>query len=176
LVQTLPGVAITYQGEELVLEDTKVSWNDTQDPWACNSDPEHYYEISRDPSRTPFPWDDSKNGGFSKANSTWLPIAENYRTANVKVQEEATNSHLKIFKLLTKLRKRTVMKSGSYSGTLSNNKNVYVYRRQTNDDLVIVVLNFGKTEETVDISSLFSNIPSHMVVYTSSLNSGLERG
>ncbi len=44
---------------------------------------------------TPFPWDDSKNAGFSKANSTWLPVAE---TANVKVQEEAANSLLKNFK------------------------------------------------------------------------------
>jgi glycosidase len=59
------------QGEELVLTNIPISWEDTLDPQACNTNPQVYYEKSRDPARTPFPWDDSKNGDFSKADKTW---------------------------------------------------------------------------------------------------------
>lgn len=60
----LPGIAVTYYGEEIGMEDkSDISWEDTQDPQACNTDPEHYQARSRDPARTPFQWDDTTNAG-----------------------------------------------------------------------------------------------------------------
>lgn len=177
LLQTLPGIAITYQGEELVMEDVIISWEDTLDPQACNTNPQVYHAASRDPCRTPFPWDDSQNAGFSNAPKTWLPVGNNYKTVNVKAQETATNSHLKIFKKLVQLRKLRVMQEGTYDSKLSNNENVYVYKRElTGSGSVIVALNFGSTQQTVNLSSLFSALPSTLKVYTSSLFSGLAEG
>lgn len=176
MLQTLPGVAITYQGEELVMENVHLTWEETVDPPACNSNPQIYESRSRDPARTPFPWDDSKNAGFSTGDKTWLPVGNNYKTVNVKAQEAAANSHLKIFRRLTKIRKENVFKNGTYSGFLSNDKNVYSYKRQVGDEVAVIVLNFGKTEQTVNLAALFPLIPNQLKVYTSSLDSGLTDG
>uniref|UniRef100_A0A0K8UQN9 alpha-glucosidase n=1 Tax=Bactrocera latifrons TaxID=174628 RepID=A0A0K8UQN9_BACLA len=63
LLQTLPGNAVTYNGEELAMTDVYISWEDSVDPQACNSDPDRYYDLSRDPARTPYQWDASPNAG-----------------------------------------------------------------------------------------------------------------
>lgn len=171
LLQTLPGVAITYMGEELLMENVPVSWEETIDPLACNSPREELEERSRDPVRTPFPWNDSKNAGFSNGNKTWLPVGEKYKTVNAKVQEEASNSHLKIFKKLTKIRKQSPFKSGDYEGHLANNKNIFTYKRQNGKDVAVMILNFGQNEESVELRTIFKEIPSQLKVYTSSLDS-----
>lgn len=54
LLLTLPGAAFTYSGDEIEMEDYRdISWEDTTDPWACNSNPIDYKDLSRDPNRTP---------------------------------------------------------------------------------------------------------------------------
>lgn len=175
MLQTLPGVAITYQGEELVMENVKLTWNETQDPQACNSNETVFEQYSRDPARTPFPWDDSKNAGFSNATKTWLPVGDNYKKVNVKAQlETENNSHLKIFKKLVQLRKYPVMRSGDYVGVLLNNDNVWVYKREFNNDTVFVILNFGKSQESVKLMSEFGKAPEKLKVFTASLDSGFK--
>lgn len=52
---TLPGVAVTYNGEEIgMLDHRDITWEETVDPQACNGPQEGYKERSRDPQRTPF--------------------------------------------------------------------------------------------------------------------------
>lgn len=58
LLKTLPGISITYQGEEIGMTDLIISWQETVDPQACNTDPTRYHSFSRDPARTPFQWYD----------------------------------------------------------------------------------------------------------------------
>lgn len=58
LLKTLPGISITYQGEEIGMTDLIISWKETVDPQACNTDPTRYHSFSRDPARTPFQWYD----------------------------------------------------------------------------------------------------------------------
>lgn len=42
-----------------------VPWSETKDPLACNTDdPVNFIEVSRDPVRTPFQWNNGKNGGM----------------------------------------------------------------------------------------------------------------
>lgn len=176
MVQTLPGIAITYMGEELVMTNVHLTWEETVDPQACNTNPDVYEPNSRDPARTPFPWDDTKNAGFSTGDKTWLPVGTNYNTVNVKAQEDAPNSHLKIFRRLTTIRKQPVFRQGAYLGVLANNDNVYVYRRIYENDTAIILLNYGKAQETVNVKNLFPSIPDQLRVYTSSLNSGLNNG
>lgn len=75
----------------------EVSWEETKDPQGCNTeDPINYNKVSRDPARTPFQWDDSTNAGFSTAKTTWLPVASNYKTVNLKAQKAAPKSHFKV--------------------------------------------------------------------------------
>lgn len=64
LAMILPGVTITYYGEEIGMVDkTDISYQDTKDPQACIAGPEKYASRSRDPNRTPFQWDTSANAG-----------------------------------------------------------------------------------------------------------------
>jgi alpha-glucosidase len=57
------GTAVTYYGEEIGMVDTWISWEDTVDPAGCNMGEDRYEAFSRDPARTPFQWDNSKNAG-----------------------------------------------------------------------------------------------------------------
>lgn len=63
LAQLLPGSGITYNGEEIGMEDAHISFRDTVDPAGRNAGPERYELFSRDPERTPFQWDDTLNSG-----------------------------------------------------------------------------------------------------------------
>lgn len=65
MVQTLPGIAITYYGEEIVMSDQWISWEDTIDPQACNQNKDNYDTLSRDPARTPFQASRFKGRGFA---------------------------------------------------------------------------------------------------------------
>lgn len=95
----------------------------------------------------------------------------------MKAQENAANSHLKIFRKLTKLRKTEAFKKGNYSGIVSNNRNVYSYIRKSEKELGVVVLNFGKSSEIINLRSLFKDaMPEKLTIYTSSLDSGLNDG
>ena len=49
----LPGVSVTYQGEELGMTNTNISWEDTLDPAGLACGPDRYQFCSRDPERTP---------------------------------------------------------------------------------------------------------------------------
>lgn len=103
------------------MTDQWISWNDTVDPAACNSNPTIYERFTRDPERTPFQWDNTKNAGFSIADKTWLPVADNYREVNVVKQVKDERSHLKVYLALLKLRQTSTLKYGSLkNGALSD--------------------------------------------------------
>lgn len=136
LVMFLPGIGVTYYGEEIGMLDGYVSWEDTKDPIGLTAGPQNYQAVSRDKERTPFQWDDSKNAGFSEGNSTWLPVTSNYKTLNLKAEKEASQSHYKIYQELMELRKLTTMKEGGLT-VKALNKNVLTALR-----LVKVVIDF----------------------------------
>jgi hypothetical protein len=71
----LPGVAVTYNGEEIGQEDGEVSYEEGQDPSA--RDPAIFDQVSRDFERTPYQWDESVNAGFNTGAKPWLPVSEN---------------------------------------------------------------------------------------------------
>lgn len=174
-LQTMPGNAITYQGEELAMPNVVVSWEDTQDPQACNTNRTVYHQYSRDPARTPFPWDSSKNAGFSSC-IPWIPAGDEYPSYNVEKQLSDTNSHLKIFKKLTTLHKSTAFSEGLYESSNNINNNVFSYIRSSSNETYIVALNFAAETTTVNFIEAFRGLEGKGTVVTSSLGSTLTEG
>ncbi|XP_073813075.1 maltase A1-like [Musca autumnalis] len=155
LLQTLPGNAVTYNGEELVMTDVFISWEDSVDPQACNGNPDTYYGLSRDPARTPYQWDASNLAGFTTGDHTWLPVADNYTTVNALAQLRAPQSHLQIFKKLLKLRKEPSLQDGELNIQAIPN-NIIIYSRQkAGSDLYVVVLNLGKEDQTINLNQYY---------------------
>lgn len=60
----LPGTPVTYNGEEMGMEDTDVSWEQTKDTVGINAGPMKYKLFSRDPERTPMQWNAGMNAGL----------------------------------------------------------------------------------------------------------------
>lgn len=116
LTMLLPGVAVTYNGEEIAMENGEVTWEEGQDPQACNGVESDFDKSSRDFQRTPYQWDDSVNAGFNDGGKTWLPVSSKYLQCNLKAQNIAgLRSHYNVYKALLKARKTDVLKKGDWN-------------------------------------------------------------
>ncbi|XP_058054151.1 probable maltase [Anopheles bellator] len=175
-LNVLPGIAVTYNGDELAMEDVYISWKDTIDPAACNSNPKDYMLYSRDPVRTPFQWDDSVSAGFSSNRTTWLPVASNYRSLNYKAQKSAPRSHVKIFKALVRLRKQRTLREGSTDLQMIGDNIIVIKRHLENVSTIVAVLNFNKTAQSIKLSSVFPTLPAVFEVITSSMQTDYTEG
>ncbi len=63
IVHLLPGSSVIYYGEEIGMQGTEISWENSRDPAGCNAGPDRYQIFSRDPERTPMQWNSEKNSG-----------------------------------------------------------------------------------------------------------------
>ncbi|XP_026314495.1 maltase A1-like [Hyposmocoma kahamanoa] len=171
----MPGIAVTYMGEEIGMVDGYVSWEDTVDPSGCNTDdPINYWMSSRDPERTPFQWSAEKNAGFSTADKTWLPVAAGYETLNVEYQRNNKKSHLNVYKALAKLRTEKVFRYGRYD-SVAFNRDVLGFRRWYNKENYVILINFRDVPYTLD-TSYFENIVGKVKVVLTSINSNKNVG
>ncbi|KAH8245900.1 hypothetical protein KR038_011353 [Drosophila bunnanda] len=177
LVMVLPGASVTYQGEELGMTDGEISWEDTQDPAACNSNSQIYEQFTRDPSRTPFQWTSGTNAGFSTAAKTWLPLAADYQTVNVEMETAAERSHLKIYKSLVELRKSSLtLQNGSTKYSVLGD-NVFVVKRYlSGSQSIIYVANLASNGVTVNLYDFDQSLPTHLTLLVRSLQSSKAEG
>ncbi|XP_055639689.1 maltase 1-like [Toxorhynchites rutilus septentrionalis] len=163
LLLTLPGVAVTYNGEEIGMLDFRdITYEDSRDPQGCNVGSEEYKWKSRDPQRTPFQWDDSYNAGFSNASKTWLPIHPYFRQTNLLKQMEAEYSTYKLYVDAVKLRKNRVFTHGLFKSRALT-ENVFGFARYIKDQgdaehgsYAIIIINMSNEKTTVDLYDLFA--------------------
>lgn len=156
LLLTLRGTPTSYYGEELGLENVPIPPEFIQDPPAVNQ-PEIAHIVGRDPERTPMPWDDSPNAGFTgPAVTPWLPLADNYREQNVARQNEDPTSMLALYRALTSLRRaEPALHVGAYRSVEAGHPDVFAYVRTADDGAAfLVVLNFGSEAHTLDLSGV----------------------
>lgn len=148
LLLTLRGAPTCYYGDEIGMQDARIPADKIQDPQGVNS-PDH----NRDPARTPMQWDASPNAGFCpKTVEPWLPVPD-HGTLNVEAQQNDPRSMLALFRRLIELRKDLpALTSGSYYSLDAGNDSVLAYLREDEDNRVLVLLNFGSGNETLDLS------------------------
>ncbi|KAL9920716.1 maltase A3-like [Glossina fuscipes fuscipes] len=163
LLLTLPGCSVTYMGEEIGMSNVWISWNDTVDPSACNSNPNIYEKLSRDPERTPFQWSDEYQAGFTTAKKTWLPVALDYAKVNVKEERKVKLSHLDIYKQLQELRKQPTLRHGLAEIAAINNNVLAVKRYLLKDYTYVTLMNINDNRETINLREVFSDLPEEMI-------------
>jgi alpha-glucosidase len=153
LLLTTRSTALMYYGEELGMKTsppTRVE--DVKDPIGITGWPK---EKGRDGERTPMQWDDSKNAGFSTADATWLPVATDSSTKNVKAEENDPDSILNWFKHLIAMRKNDpTLRDGKMILLDEANPSVLSYARQdvAGQPAIIVAVNCTANPQTVSLN------------------------
>ncbi|XP_063702265.1 maltase A1-like [Culicoides brevitarsis] len=160
LEMTLPGIAVIYNGEEIGMNDYReISWEDTQDPQACNTNSTYYQNVSRDPVRTPFHWDASTNAGFNEGNKPWLPMNPNFKEINLESQKNEEKSTFKLYQNLIKLRKLPVFKFGDIKMKAFNDTNSFGFVRSLgSEEVYAVAINLKEEENTLDLTSIDESV------------------
>ncbi|XP_063232112.1 maltase 2-like [Bacillus rossius redtenbacheri] len=172
----LPGTAITYNGEEIGMNNTHVSWNQTVDPPGRRAGPQNYSSFSRDPERTPFQWDNSTSAGFSSSNDTWLPVNSNYKQLNLQQQQEASESHYKVYKQLVAERKSKTLQKGKTIAEAVTKEVFALVRELDGEDTYILAVNLGNETTRTDLTASIPSLPTSAAVVVASVGSGFIRG
>ena len=94
MVCSLRGSVCIYQGEELGLPEADIPFASLRDPYGIAFWPNFK---GRDGCRTPMPWDDSANAGFSQAKP-WLPVPASHLKMTVSKQDMDAASSLNAFR------------------------------------------------------------------------------
>lgn len=124
-------------------DNRDITWEETDDPNACQTNETVFQLYTRDPVRTPFQWDDTTHAGFSNAPQTWLPVHKNYKELNLKAQKEAEKSTFKYYKHLLSLRKQDIFRYGEFRSMAVNNQVFGFVRKYQEENPVVVFINLG---------------------------------
>ena len=101
MVCSLRGSVCVYQGEELGLPEAELPFEAIQDPYGKAFWPSFK---GRDGCRTPMPWNDSPQAGFSQG-TPWLPVPDSHRELSVAAQERDPDSTLNRFRRFLRWRR-----------------------------------------------------------------------
>ena len=157
LLLTLRGTPTIYQGEEIGMTDVPIPSEKIQDPWEKNTPG---LGLGRDPVRTPMQWNRAAHAGFTTAEP-WLPVADNFRTTNVAVQEEDPASLLALYRALITLRREyPALQIGGYLGRTATEQ-VLAYERRHEEQRIFIVLNLTGQASTYQVDG-----PSRLLLST----------
>ena len=115
---------------------------------------------SRDNSRTPMQWDNSKNAGFSKDENSksWIKLTGSQVTTNVADQINDEDSIFSHYKKMIDLRQ-----NGKYSDCLTfgdfisvplENEKIIAYVRKYGNQKVLCISNFSELKQEVKLSEI----------------------
>jgi len=144
LLFTLRGTPTLYYGDELGMRDVEIPPERVQDPFEKKV-PGH--GLGRDPARTPMQWDVTPNAGFT-TGAPWLPVANDYQTANVAAEREDRASMLNLHRHLLALRRaEPALAVGSYQ-PVETTGDLLAYAREKGGRRLLMILNLGHRPRT----------------------------
>lgn len=155
------GTPYVYQGEELGMTNAGfTSLDQYQDLESINafhqrvdeaqvqsadSMLESLAKVSRDNSRTPMQWDDSRYGGFTSTQSLkapWLPVNDNKASINANEELQDSDSVFAFYRQLIELRHTSdLIAAGSFEALDIDDEYVYAFKRSLGNDSALVVIN-----------------------------------
>ena len=139
LLLTLRGTPTLYYGDEIGMRDVPIPQNEIQDPQGLNMPDKN---LSRDPARTPMPWTEQVNAGFTTAIKPWLRLDRNAPIVNVSRQQNDPFSMLALYERLIYLRQQQpALQIGNYTPVYADHQ-IFSYMRTWADaSSYIIVLN-----------------------------------
>ncbi|MDA0079565.1 alpha,alpha-phosphotrehalase [Brachyspira hyodysenteriae] len=168
VMHCLRGTPYIYQGEEIGMTNAYFdNINQYKDVESINYfnilknngiEEKEIYKIlqerSRDNSRTPMQWNAKENAGFSNAKP-WIEVIDNYKDINAENNINDENSIFNHYKKLIKLRKDyKVISEGKTIPILKDDKNVFAFIREYNNEKLLVINNFYGNKCTIDLSNI----------------------
>ena len=139
MMLTMPGSPVFYYGDEIGMgDDIRL--------------------FDRNGVRTLMQWDNTKNGGFSTADKTIMPVIDDpvygYRKVNVADQEKDPDSHLNMIRSLMSTRKASdALCRGKLIWLTDDGDDIPVlaYIRESENDKVWVIQNMTDQERTFEV-------------------------
>lgn len=138
---TMPGCPFIYYGDEIGMKYIKM-----------DSKEGGYYRTG---SRTPMQWDNSKNMGFSSADSEnlYLPIDSSDNAPNVEAQKKDKSSILnEVKKLLSIRNSNTALQSDAKLTFLTKKGYPLAYTRENEDETVLIIINPSSEDVSFEYS------------------------
>ncbi|RMD41345.1 hypothetical protein DV735_g3804, partial [Chaetothyriales sp. CBS 134920] len=172
------GTPVIYQGEEIGMENIKLSSIDEYEDINTHSqykagiaagiDPKKVFDMvsyrSRDNSRTPMQWDASQNAGFT-TTKPWLPVNPNYTTINVaeaiKNMKSVYYHYQTLVGLRTSQKYKKVLVYGKTVPKYNHLDNIVAYERVFGNQRIMVLANFQNKTVELDSSGLEGEILSN---------------
>ena len=163
MLHGLQGTPYIYQGEEIGMTNIRLPLeqyvdleihNLYRDRVAAGYDPEDVmesiYARGRDNGRTPMQWTAGENAGFTTGKA-WLPVNENHTSINVEAALEDPDSIFYYYQKLIALRKQhAVFREGCFTLLLPEDEQRFVYRRDTENEHMLVICNFKEEPAPLD--------------------------
>ena len=141
LLLSLRGTPIIYYGEEIDMEEYRISKEEVKDPQGIRFWPEIK---GRDGCRLPFPWDSkASNQGFNDGAKPWLP-AKNTLTLDKALADPNSTFHV-LKEMLTIRKNYPALQIGNFREILIEGK-CFVFERKTVNQTIIIAVNFSLEE------------------------------
>ncbi|EGL83448.1 alpha,alpha-phosphotrehalase [Caldalkalibacillus thermarum TA2.A1] len=164
-IHMMQGTPYIYQGEEIGMTDPKFEdISDYRDVETLNiyrmkkaeglseqAIMDMIKKKSRDNSRTPMQWDDSRHAGFTDG-TPWINVAPNYKQINVQQALADPDSIFYHYQKLIKLRKELdIITYGDYRLILADHPQIFAYLRTYNHEMLLVINNFYPQETLFEL-------------------------
>lgn len=162
LLFTLRGTPFVYYGEELGLRDGRLRRADLHDPYTIRYWP---WKTGRDPARTPMPWDDSPQAGFTTGRP-WLPLSQAWRQTNVAGEQRDPGSILSLYKRLIRMKKGSnALTVGTYHPIDGVPPECLFFTRESLVDgqreALFIAVNFSAHTQKISLPAGPSNLERH---------------
>lgn len=148
LLLTLRGTPTIYQGEEIGMSDVLIPPELVQDPWERNVPG---LGLGRDPVRTPIPWSQERNSGFTEGEP-WLPVENGTTGLNVAAQSQDPTSLLSFYRAVLRLRRAELALAAGDIAIVEANEAILAYERRHNERRLLVALNFRSEAATMPVA------------------------
>ncbi|KAH8299306.1 hypothetical protein KR044_000275 [Drosophila immigrans] len=153
IVNALPGASVTYYGEEIGMSNVETECTEI----SCDN---------RDGERTPMQWAPVKNGDFSTAEKTWLPLSTDFERYNVRTERGVARSTLQVFKGLQQLKGSSAFRSfkqkGGFSYEAVTEQVLQIIRTNQRNEEYRILVNMGNRIERIE--GLSNKVYEYMLV------------